>query len=87
MTENTPNEDIFELLKAFLVEAIEYLRIASEAGKKELGQQDEPDDDWSDDEDPWDISSFCFLEEEDSDWWFNAENEDSFDEEFQDEWE
>ena len=92
MTENTPNEDIFELLKAFLVEAIEYLRIASEAGKKELGQQDEPDDDWSDDEDPWDLGSFCFLEEEDFGIMFggvvfNAENEDSFDEEFQDEWE
>ena len=83
MTENTPNEDIFELLKSFLAEAIEYLRIASEAGKKELGQQDEPDDD----EDLWDIASFCFLEEEDSDWWFNAEDEESFDEEFQDEWE
>ncbi len=56
------------------------------------GNPAEPDDDWSDDEDPWGLGSFCFFEEEDFGIMFggvvfNAENEDSFDEEFQDEWE
>ena len=84
MTENTPNKDRIELLKAVLVEATEYLKMASEANKRELERPDGFEDD-----DLWNLGSFCFLDDEDFVYgrvWFFDADEDSFESEFQDEW-
>ena len=81
------DEKLEELLTALLKlieKATEYLEVEADVNRKKLK-------DWSD-EDQWNLGSFCFHEDEDFGFWFggveyNAGDDDSFDNEFQDEWE